>query len=146
MFFATWKSLFFLDMHFFDNFGVPSLMESICHQLRMTGASWHGLPAPPGTTGRLQWLPLPLPNGKCLSRFGCLVLIVVFKSVGLKFLLVLNVFNVFTCWISLEVPDHRYKLFNVGFPRAVFLGAVQEDAVPDHFEPDYRFEDPGIVS
>ena len=121
-------------------------MESICHQLRMTGASWHGLPAPPGTTGRLQWLPLPLPSGKCLSRFGCLVLIVVFKSVGLKFLLVLNVFNVFPCWISLGVPDHRYTLFNVGFPRAVFLGAAQEDAVPDHFEPDYRFEDPGIVS
>ena len=112
-------------MHFFDDFGVPSLMESICHQLRMTGASWHGLPAPPGTTGRLQWLPLPLPHGKCLSRFGCLVLIVVFKSVGLKFL-----FSAFLSSTKVRTPQgvprtpptaREPKFECVGFEPVCFL-------------------------
>ena len=64
---------------------------------------------------------------------------VVFKLFGLKFLLVLfwtwsMCFFFLPCLLvglSLEVPEHRYRLFNIGFPRAVFLGSASWDTVPD---------------
>ena len=50
-------------------------------------------------------------------------------------------FNGFTCWIALEVPPHRFKLFGVGFARATYLGAPFADEVPDSaMEPPYDFE------
>ena len=89
-FFATWKSMFFLDLHFFDTFGVPSLMEAICHQLRMTGANLRNRLSMLGPTR--AWSrqrrrrrrrrrmrrrmrrkhQSDLPNGKCLSWFSWL--------------------------------------------------------------------------
>ena len=66
-------------------------------------------------------------------------LVVVFKFYDLKFLLVfvLNLVHVFfflTCLLvgfSLEVPEPRFKMFNIAFPRAAFLGAPYWDSVPD---------------
>ena len=66
-------------------------------------------------------------------------LIVVFKFYDLKFLLVfvLNLVHVFfflTCLLvgfSLEVPEPRFKMFNIALPRAAFLGAPYWDSVPD---------------
>ena len=68
---------------------------------------------------------------------------VVLKSFGLfracLFFLCVCFLVGFSHDFPLQVPPHRFKLLNIGMPRAVMLGPVAADSVPAgcHLEPDY---------